>query len=67
MVFQDPLSYLNPTLRIDRQLRRRCGILAIGAPFSKSRELLQQVGLDDTARILRLYPHNCRAACASAC
>ena len=42
MVFQDPLSYLNPTLRIDQQ---------------KSEELLGQVGLNDTARILRLYPH----------
>ena len=38
--------------------RRRCGILADRrAVQQKSAELLQQVGLDDSARILRLYPH----------
>src|SRR5476651_1233005 len=51
MVFQDPLSYLNPTLRIERQLADRRAVLA------KSVELLQQVGLADAERVLGLYPH----------
>jgi len=58
MVFQDPLSYLNPTLRIDRQMAESLRHLPTKrAVQDKSAELLHQVGLADTGRVLRLYPH----------
>jgi ABC-type dipeptide/oligopeptide/nickel transport system ATPase component len=58
MVFQDPLSYLNPTLRIDRQMGEALRHLADKrAVHEKSIELLRQVGLADADRVLRLYPH----------
>ncbi len=58
MVFQDPLSYLNPTLRIDRQIGEALRHLPDRAAVrERSADLLRHVGLDDADRILRLYPH----------
>jgi ABC-type dipeptide/oligopeptide/nickel transport system ATPase component len=58
MVFQDPLSYLNPTLRIERQMAESLRHLPDRrAVLAKSVELLQQVGLADAERVLGLYPH----------
>jgi ABC-type dipeptide/oligopeptide/nickel transport system ATPase component len=58
MVFQDPLSYLNPTLRIDRQMAESLRHLPDRrAVREKSLELLRQVGLADADRVLSLYPH----------
>ncbi len=59
MVFQDPMSALNPVLTIERQVAE-----ALPAASSPPRErrrqvvaLLRQVGIADAERRLRAYPH----------
>jgi peptide/nickel transport system ATP-binding protein len=69
MVFQDPMTSLNPVLSIRRQLveglrahRRRDRADATArrgtdALLARARELLAEVGLPDPDRALRAYPH----------
>jgi peptide/nickel transport system ATP-binding protein len=69
MVFQDPMTSLNPVLSIRRQLveglrahRRRDRADATArrgtdALLARARELLAEVGLPDPDRALRSYPH----------
>jgi peptide/nickel transport system ATP-binding protein len=60
MVFQDPMSSLNPVLDIGYQmaepLRIHLGMKA-DAARERSIELLQRVGIPDAARRLNQYPH----------
>ena len=60
MVFQDPMTSLNPVLTIGRQLGE--GIRAHGdvgkeAARERAAELLAEVGLPDPRRALNRYPH----------
>jgi oligopeptide/dipeptide ABC transporter ATP-binding protein len=60
MIFQDPLTSLNPVLTIGRQLTE--GILAHEAlpeseAWARAADLLQMVGIADAERRLRNYPH----------
>ncbi len=68
MIFQEPMTSLNPVLTIGRQLTE--GLVAGGAPSATARAdalaMLTRVGIDDPARRLRQYPHEFSAACASA-
>ncbi|MDP1674154.1 MAG: ABC transporter ATP-binding protein [Burkholderiales bacterium] len=60
MIFQDPLSALNPVLRIGFQVAEPLRIhLGMSAPAAKRRaiELLQRVGIPDAARRVDDYPH----------
>lgn len=60
MVFQEPMTSLNPVLTIGRQLTEtletHLGIDKRGA-FKKSIELLKMVSIADAERILGNYPH----------
>lgn len=60
IVFQDPMSSLNPYLRIGTQLaevlvqHRGC---SESAALAESARMLDRVGIGDAARRLRQYPH----------
>ena len=60
MVFQEPMTSLNPVLSVGRQLTEGVEI-HLGADPARARaraeELLQMVGIPDPARRLRQYPH----------
>ena len=60
MVFQEPMTSLNPVLTIGRQLTEGLEIhlgLSADAARQRAAELLGLVGISDPARRLRQYPH----------
>ncbi|MGZ4291815.1 MAG: ABC transporter ATP-binding protein [Gaiellaceae bacterium] len=60
MIFQDPMTSLNPVLTIGRQLREPLEThLGLGKKdaLDRAAELLDQVGISDAKRRLRDYPH----------
>ncbi|GAB3997186.1 hypothetical protein GCM10029992_19380 [Glycomyces albus] len=68
MVFQDPLSSLNPVVRIGVQITEvleRHRKLRGEAARKEAAHLLDRVGIPDPTRRLEEYPTSCPAACAS--
>jgi len=60
MVFQDPMSSLNPTITIGRQIAESYALHhsgARGAALKRAAELLDAVGVPDAAARLGDYPH----------
>ncbi len=66
MIFQDPMTYLNPLLTIGRQLsdvvvahHRAQGmqVPAKAERLARCGQLLEQVQIADTQRVLKSYPH----------
>ena len=61
MIFQEPMTSLNPVLSIGRQitetLRQHLGLSARAAR-TRAIELLNQVGIADPERRLKQYPHH---------
>ncbi len=59
MIFQEPMTSLNPVLTIGRQLTE--GLVAGGASTTAARDdaraMLTRVGIDHAERRLRQYPH----------
>jgi oligopeptide/dipeptide ABC transporter ATP-binding protein len=61
MVFQEPMTSLNPVLTIGRQLTETMQThmgLGAEAANARARELLGLVGISDADRRLRQYPHH---------
>jgi len=57
MVFQDPFSSLNPVLTIDHQIQEILPQKDLKERREKAEQLLEQVQLKDSGRILDSYPH----------
>jgi len=60
MVFQDPMTSLNPYLRIEDQLIEPLLIhdrIGRGAAVARAVEMLRQVGIQDAASRIKCYPH----------
>jgi oligopeptide/dipeptide ABC transporter ATP-binding protein len=60
MIFQDPMSSLNPVATVERQIAEVLmahGELGRGQARARAHELLELVGMPDAARRLDAYPH----------
>src|SRR6056297_3208467 len=58
MIFQEPMTSLNPVLRIGEQIEEAVRIHDPDAvPAERARELLDMVRIPDAAHQLRSYPH----------
>ncbi len=69
MVFQDPMTSLNPVLTIGRQITEVMEVhLGLAPPAARKRaiELLELVGIPAPETRLDEYPHAFPAACGSA-
>lgn len=60
MIFQEPMTCLNPVLTIQRQLTETLELhlnLTPKQAYGRSKDLLSMVGIPDPERILKSFPH----------
>ncbi|MEE1394269.1 MAG: ABC transporter ATP-binding protein, partial [Negativibacillus sp.] len=60
MIFQEPMSSLNPAMRIDKQMIEGIRLhtdLSKAEARQRAAKILAQVGIPDPERVLKNYPH----------
>ena len=60
MIFQEPMSSLNPSMRLDKQMIEGIRLhtpLTKAEARKKAADILSQVGIPDPQRVLKNYPH----------
>ena len=60
MIFQEPMTSLNPSMRIDKQMIEGIRLhtpLTKAEARKKAADILSQVGIPDPQRVLKNYPH----------
>jgi peptide/nickel transport system ATP-binding protein len=57
MIFQEPMTALNPLIRVGDQVAEVLAVHGVGGAKGRVPELLAAVNLPDPARLARVYPH----------
>ena len=60
MIFQEPMSALNPSMRIDKQMIETIRLhqdMTKEQALAHAADMLKKVGIPDPARVLKTYPH----------
>ena len=68
MIFQDPMTSLNPTIKIGKQITevlRKHQNMSKQAANKAALEMLELVGIKNAAIRMNQYPHNSLVGCVS--